>query len=128
MKKIIVVVIIIVLIPIGYVGAEDKQTVDDINVKTSMLSEGYLPLPAKHKYYYYIEGMTKETEKTDCLDCIERQRRIIGFDRMGARDEITNPLNEYESKKINASPFSWILIPNIEEEQPSGMIQFTYSF
>ena len=77
MKKIIVVVIIIVLIPIGYVGAEDKQTVDDINVKTSMPSEGYLPLPAKHKYYYYIEGMTKETEKTDCLDCIDGQDGLL---------------------------------------------------
>ena len=128
MKKIIVVVIIIVLIPIGYVGAEDKQTVDDINVKTSMPSEGYLPLPAKHKYYYYIEGMTKETEKTDCLDCIEGQRRIIGFDRMGVGDEITNPLNEYENEKNNTSPFSWTIIPNIEESQPSGMIQFSYSF
>ena len=102
------------LIPISYVGAENKETVDVVNVKTSMPSEGYLPLPAKHKYYYYKEVTTKETETVDCLDCIEGQRRIIGFDRMGARDEITNPLNEYESKKINASPFSWILIPNIE--------------
>ena len=100
------------LIPISYAAAEDKETVDAVSVKTSMPSEGYLPLPAKHKYYYYIEG----------------QRRNIGFDRMGARDEITNPLNEYENKKINASPFSWILIPDIKESQPSGIIQFTYSF
>ncbi len=62
------------------------------------------------------------------MDSIEGQRRIIGFGRMGAGDEITNPLNEYENKKINTSPFSWIIIPNIEESQPSGIIQFTYSF
>ena len=116
------------LIPISYAAAEDKETVDPAKDKTSMPSEGYLPLPAKHYYDYYKEGMTQETEKADCLDCIEGQRRIIGFDRMGARDEITNPLNEYESKKINASPFSWILIPDIRESQPSGIIQFTYSF
>ena len=128
MKKIIAAVIMMALIPISYVGAEDKQTVDAINVKTSMPSEGYLPLPAKHKYYYYTEGMTEETEKADCLDCIEGQRRIIGFDRMGVGDEITNPLNEYENEKNNTSPFSWTIIPNIEESQPSGMIQFSYSF
>ena len=128
MKKIIVVVIIIVLIPIGYVGAEDKQTVDDINVKTLMPSEGYLPLSPKHKYYYYKEGMTKETEKADFLDCIEWLRTIVGFGKMGAGDEITNPLNEYENEKNNTSPFSWTIIPNIEERQPSGMIQFSYSF
>ena len=128
MKKIIAAVIMMALIPISYVGAEDKQTVDGINVKTSMPSEGYLPLPAKHKYYYYKEGMTKETEKADCLDCMEDQRRIIGFDRMGVGDEITNPLNEYENEKNNTSPFSWIIIPNIEERQPFGMIHFSYSF
>ena len=116
------------LIPISYAAAEDKETVDAVSFKTSMPSEGYLPLPAKHYYDYYKEGMTQETEKADCLDCIEGQRRIIGFDRMGSRDEITNLLNEYENKKINASPFSWILIPDIRESQPSGIIQFTYSF
>jgi len=128
MKKIIAAVIMMALIPISYVGAEDKQTVDGINVKTSMPSEGYLPLPAKHKYYYYIEGMTKENETADCLDCIEGQRRIIGFDRMGAGDEITKPLNEYENKKVNTSSFSWNLMPDIKEGQLEGMIQFSYSF
>ena len=82
----------------------------------------------KHYYDYYKEGTTQETEKADCLDCIEGQRRIIGFDRMGAEDETKNPLNESENKKNNTSPFSWILIPNIEEDQPSGIIQFSYSF
>ena len=128
MKKIIVAVIIMILIPISYLGAEDRETVDAVNVKTSISSEGYLTLPAKHKYYYYKEVTTKETETVDCLDCIEGQRRIIGFDRMDSRDEITNLLNEYENEKVNTSPFSWIIIPNIEESQPSGIIQLTYSF
>ena len=128
MKRLIIIILIMLFIPVSYVSAEDKETVDDVNVKTSMPSEGYLLLPAKHKYYYYIEGMTQETEKADCLDCIERQRRIVGFDRMSAEDETTNPLNEYENEKNNTSPFSWTIIPNIEERQPSGMIQFSYSF
>ena len=112
MKKIIVAVLIMAFIPISYAAAEDKETVDAVSVKTSMPSEGYLPLPAKHKYYYYIEG----------------QRRIIGFDRMGSRDEITNLLNEYENKKINTSPYSWKFMPDIREGQPELMIQISYSF
>ena len=43
MKKIIVAAIIMAFIPISYVGAEDKQTVDAIIVKTAMPSEGYAP-------------------------------------------------------------------------------------
>jgi hypothetical protein len=128
MKKIIVAVIIIVLIPISYVGAEDKETVDSVKDKTLMLLKGYLPLVAKYNYVFFKERMTKENEMANFLDCIEEQRRIIGFGRMGAGGEITNPLNEYENEKINTSPFSWIIIPNINESQPSGIIQFTYSF
>ena len=128
MKKIIVAVIIMILIPISYLGAEDRETVDAVNVKTSISSEEYLTLPAKYKYYYYKEGMTKETEKADFLDCIEWLRRIVGFGRMGAGDEITNPLNEYENEKINTSPYSWTFIPDIREGKPEGMIQFSYSF
>lgn len=116
------------LIPISYATAEDKETVDPAKDKASMSSEGYLTLPAKHYYDYYKEGMTQETEKADCLDCLEGQRRIIGFDRMGAEDEITNPLNAYENKKNNTSPFSWAFMPDIKEGQPAGIIQFTYSF
>jgi len=97
MKKIIAAVIMMALIPISYVGAEDKQTVDAINVKTSMPSEGYLPLPAKYKYYYYKEGMTKETEKADFLNCIEGQRQIISYGRMSAGDEETKPYRGYNS-------------------------------
>jgi hypothetical protein len=128
MKKIIVAVIIIVLIPISYVGAEDKETVDSVKDKTLMLLKGYLPLVAKYNYVFFKERMTKENEMANFLDCIEEQRRIIGFGRMGSGGEITNPLNEYENEKINTSPFSWIIIPNINESQPSGIIQFTYSF
>jgi len=128
MKKIIVAVLIMAFIPISYAGAEDKGTVDAVNVITSMPSEGYLPLSPNPKYYYDKEGMTNETEKADCLDCMEDQRRIIGFDRMGVGDEITNPLNESDNKKINTSPFSWTFIPDIKEGQPVGMVQFSYSF
>ncbi len=117
-----------VLISIGYLGAEDKETVDPVKDKTLMPLKGYLPLPAKYKYDFYKEVMTKETEKADCQDCIEGHRRIIGFDRMGAGDEITNPLNEFENEKINTSPFSWNFMPDIKEGQLEGMIQFSYSF
>jgi len=97
MKKIIVAVIIIVLIPISYVVAEDKGTVYAVNVNTSMPSEGYLPLPAKHAYYFFKEGMTKETEKADFLDCIEGQRRIISYGKMAAGDGETKPYRGYNS-------------------------------
>ncbi|MCJ7542156.1 MAG: hypothetical protein MUO88_21105 [Desulfobacterales bacterium] len=97
MKKIIVAVIIMVLIPISYVGAEDKQTVDAVNVKTSMLSEGYLPLPAKSTYYIFKERMTQETGTADFLDCIEGQRRIISYGRTSAGNEQTKPYRGYQS-------------------------------
>ena len=97
MKKIIAAVIIMVLIPISYLGAEEKQTVDPDEDKTLMALKGYLPLPAKHKYYYYKEGMTKETEKADFLDCIEGQRRIISYGRMSAENEETKPCRGYNT-------------------------------
>ena len=97
MKKIIVAVLIMAFIPISYADTEDKQTVDTVNVKTSRPSEGYLPLPAKYKYYYYKEGMTKEIEKADFLNCIEGQRRIISYGRMTARKEETKPYRGYNS-------------------------------
>jgi len=116
------------LVPANYVSAEDKETVDIAKDKTLMLLKGYLPLVTKYNYVYFKERMTKEDEIADFLGSIEEQRRIIGFDRMGAGGEITNPLNEYENEKINTSSFSWIIIPNIKDSQPSGIIQFTYSF
>jgi hypothetical protein len=97
MKKIIVAVIIMVLIPISYVGAEDKQTVDAVNVKTSMPLEGYLPSPAKSTYYIFKERMIKETEKANFLDCIEGQRRIISYGRTAAGNEETKPYRGYHS-------------------------------
>jgi len=127
MKRLII-ILMMLLIPISYAGAEDKDTVDSAKDKTLMLLKGYLPLVAKYNYFYFKKRMTEENEMADFLDRIEEQRRIVGFDRMGARDETTNPLDEYENKKNNISPFSWIIIPNIEESQPSGIIEFTYSF
>ena len=97
MKKIMVAVLIMAFIAISYAGTENKRTVDAVNVKTSIPSEGYLPLPAKYKYYYYKEGMTKETEKGDFLNCIEGQRRIIGYNRTSARNEETKPDRGYKS-------------------------------
>jgi len=103
MKKIIVAVLITAFIPISYTGAEDKQTLNAVNVEASMPSEGYLPQPAKDKYYYYKEGMTKETEKADFLNCIEGQRRIISYGRMSARSEETKPYRGYNSN-------AWVII------------------
>lgn len=117
-----------VLLSIGYLGAEDKEILDPAKDKTLILLKGYLPLLAKYNYVFLKERMTKENEMADFLDRMEGQRRIIGFDRMGAGGEITNPLNEYENEKNNTSAFSWIIIPNVRESQPSGIIQFTYSF
>ena len=97
MKKIIVAVLITAFIPISYAGAEDKQTVDAVNVKTLMSLNGYLPLPAKHTYYFFKEGMTKESEKADFLNCIEGQRRIINYGRMSTRNEGTKPYQGYNS-------------------------------
>lgn len=127
MKKFII-AIMIVLISIGYLGAEDKETEDPGKDNTLMPLKVDLTLPAKYKYDFYKEGMTKETDKPDFLDCVEGQKRIIGFGRMGAGDKITSPLNEYENEKINTSPFGWIFMPNIKEGQPEGIIRFFYSF
>jgi hypothetical protein len=128
MKRLIIIILMTLLIPISYVDAEDKETVDPVKDKALMLLKGYLPLVAKYNYVFFKERMTKENEMADFLDSIEEQRRIVDFGRMGVGDEITNPLNEYENEKNNTSLFSWIIIPNIQESQPSGMIQFTYSY
>jgi hypothetical protein len=93
MKKIIVAVIIMILIP-NYVHAEDRKTTDPVNYKTL---KGYLPLPAKYNYYFFKEGITKETETSDFLDCIEGQRRIISFGRMDDGDEKTKSYRGYHS-------------------------------
>jgi hypothetical protein len=128
MKRLIIIILMMLLIPINYVGAEDKETVDSAKDKTLMFLKGYLPLVSEYNYVFYKERMTKENETADFLGSIEERRRIIDFGRMGAGGATTNPLNEYKNKKINTSPFGWIIIPNIQESQPSGIIQFTYSF
>jgi len=110
------------------VGADDKESVDLAKDKTLMLLKGYLPLVAKYNYVFFKERMTKENEMADFLDSIEEQRRIIGFGRMGVGGEITNPLNEYENKKNNTSPFSWMIMPDIKEGQHAWLIRFSYSF
>jgi hypothetical protein len=97
MKKIIIAVLIMAFIPISYAGAEEKGTFYAVNAKTSMSSEGYLPLPAKYENYYYKEGVTKETKKADFLNCIEGQRRIVSYGRMGIRNEETKPYRGYNS-------------------------------
>jgi hypothetical protein len=91
MKRIMTAVIIMVLIPISYIGAEDKRTMDSANLITSMSSEGYPPLQVNHAYYFFKERMSKETEKANFLDCIEGQRRTISYSRMSDGKEITKP-------------------------------------
>ena len=97
MKKIIITVILIIIMPISNVGAEDKDTVRPVNDKTSMLSKGNSQLPAKYKYYYYREGTTKETEKADLLDCTDGQRRIIDMVKMSSGGEETTPYKRHRS-------------------------------
>ena len=99
MKKIIVAVIIMILIP-NYVHAEDRKTTDPVNYKTL---KGYLPLPAKYNYYFFKEGITKETETSDFLDCIEGQRRIISYGRMRARNDKIKPYQGYNSN-------AWVIL------------------
>jgi len=113
------------LVPTSYVSAGDKETGDLPNYSTLLLFKGYLPLVDKYDYVFFNEQMTKENKMSDCLDFTGEKKR---FGRIGIGGKITNPLNENENEKIKTSPFSWIILPNIEESQPSGIIQFTYSF
>ena len=128
MKRLIIIILMMLLIPINYVSAEDKEAVDLAKDKKLTLLLGYQPLAAKYDDVFSKERMTKENEIADCLDCIEEQKGIIDVGSMGAGGEKENPLHEYESKKNDTSPFSFIIMPNIEESQPSWLIQFTYSF
>ena len=103
MKKIIAVVLTMFLIPIGYLSAEDKKTVDPKKDKISMPSEEYLSIPARQAYNILKERMTKLAETADFLDCIQGQRRIIRYDRMSAGNDETNPYQKHHS------PF-WVTI------------------
>lgn len=125
MKRLIIIILMMLFVPTSYVSAEDKETVDLAKYETLMLFKGYLPLVDKYYYVFLNEKMTKENKMSDCLDCIGEIKR---FGRIGIGGKITDPLNEYENEKVKTSPFSWVIIPNIEEGQPSGIIQFTYSF
>jgi hypothetical protein len=126
MKKLIIIIILMMLLlPTSYVFAEDKETGNLPEYNTLMLFKGNLPLVDKYDYVFINEKMTKGNEMSDCLNCIEEKKQ---FSRIGIGGKITNPLNEYENKKIKTSHFSWIIIPNIEESQPSGIIQLTYSY
>jgi hypothetical protein len=125
MKRLIIIILMMLLVPTSYVSAEDKETVDPAEYNTLMHFKGFLPLMDTYDYVFINEKMAKENEISDCLDCIGDEKR---FGRIGIGGKITNPLNEYENDKIKTPPFSWIIIPNIEESQPSGIIQFTYSF
>lgn len=127
MKRLIIIILMMLLVPLKYLGAEDKEPLDLFKDNTFMVLRGYLPL-MPHNYVFLKEGTTREIEMMDYLDCIDEQRRFLGYGRMGIGGEITNPFNEYYNEKIKTSPFSWMIIPNIEESQPSGIIQFTYSF
>jgi hypothetical protein len=125
MKRLIIIILMMLLVPTSYVRADGKETVDITEYKTLMHFKGYLPLIDKYYDVFINKKMTEENEMSDCLDCIGGKKR---FGRIGIGGDITNPLNEYENEKIKTTPFSWIIIPNIEESQPSGIIQFTYSF
>ena len=125
MKRLIIIILMMLLVPTSYVSAEDKETVDFTKYKTLMSFKGYLPLIDRYYYVFINEKMTKEKEMSDCLDYIGEKER---FGQISIGGKITNPLNEYGNEKVKTSPFSWIIIPNIEESQPSGIIQFTYSY
>lgn len=127
MKKLIT-ILMILLIPISYAGAEEEKTVDVDKDKTLILLKGYLPMVARYNAVFFPEKMAKENVMTDVFDFGEEQRRMIGFDRSGVGGERTSFSNRYENDKNNTPSFSWIIIPNIKESQPSGIIQFTYSF
>jgi hypothetical protein len=64
MKKLIIIILIMLLIPISYVGAEDNETVDPAKGKTLMFLKDYLPFADKYN-------------TADCLDCVEEQKIIL---------------------------------------------------
>jgi hypothetical protein len=97
MKKIIAAVFIMLLISIGYLGAEDKQPVDPKKDKISISSKENLSIPIKQAYHIFKKKMTKETEPADFLDCIEGQRRFIEYGKRSAENEEPKPYQRYHS-------------------------------
>ena len=101
MKKLIIIILMVLLVPISYVSAGDKDTLDLSKDKTLM---------------------------SNFLDPIEEQGQIIGSERISAGNEIKIFLNKYKREKVTTSSFRWTIIPDLKDGQPSGMIKFTYSF
>ena len=101
MKRLIIIILLVLLVPISYVSAGDKESLDLAKDKTLL---------------------------SNFLDPIEDQGQIIGTERMGAGNEIKIFLNKYKKEKVTTSSFSWTIIPDLKDGQPSGMVKFTYSF
>ena len=101
MKRLIIIILLVLLVPISYVSAGDKESLDLAKDKTLL---------------------------SNFLDPIEDQGQIIGTERMGAGNEIKIFLNKYKKEKVTTSSFSWTIIPDLKDGQPSGIIKFTYSF
>lgn len=123
MKRLIIIILIGLLVPISYVSAEDKKTLDLVKDNTLMLLNGYQPKLAKYNYILF-----KEKEMSDFLDSMEEQRRIIDYDRISAEGGMTSFLNDYNKEKVATPNFNWAIIPNLEESQPSVIIQFICPF
>ena len=78
MKKIIVTVIILTLIPIGYLSAKVKETVDPAKDKTVPSWKGRMIAP-EYTYYFYKKNMTTESENKDFSECMmESLKEPIG--------------------------------------------------
>jgi hypothetical protein len=101
MKRLIIIILLVLLVPISYVSAGDKESLDLAKDKTLL---------------------------SNFLDPIEDQGQIIGTERMGAGNEIKIFLNKYKKEKVTTSSFMWTIIPDLKDGQPSGIIKFTYSF
>jgi hypothetical protein len=128
MKRLMIIILIVLFVPISTVSAGDKGSVNFTMDKTLVFLKGYLPIVAKYNYDFFTEKMTKENDISDFLNSTDEQRRIIGFDRMDAENELTNFMNQQKKEKVTIPSFDWTIIPNFKESQPSGMIQFTFSF
>jgi hypothetical protein len=97
MKKIMAAVFIMLLIPIGYLGAEDKQPADPKKDSASVSSKENLSTPVEQAYYIFKKIMTTETGATDFLDCIKGQQRSIDYGKKISGNSETKPYQKYHS-------------------------------
>ena len=97
MKKIMAAVFIMLLIPIGYLGAEDKQPADPKKDSISVSSKENLSTPVKQAYYILKKIMMEQTGATDFLDCIEGQHRSIDYGKKISGNSETTPYQKYHS-------------------------------